>query len=94
MSFKIKRIISLVLSFSPIIFIILCIIFPDFIIDNNLIWPVFGIAFVLMILALASIFVLARCPRCNMPITPISLLTHPKQCPYCKEDYEIKEQES
>lgn len=90
MNFKVKRVLALVLSVLPIIFLVVSMIFSGMIIEHDLIMPIFVIAMVLIILGLVATFVLARCPHCHMPIMPISLITHSKKCPYCDKEYESK----
>ena len=88
MSFKVKRIISLILAVLPVIYLVLCIFMTDFIIEHDLIIAMFTVTFILLAAALLSIFLLARCPKCHLPVTPISLIRHSKVCPYCHQPYD------
>lgn len=93
MSFKSKRNISLLLTALPVIFMLACMIMADFIIKNDLLVVTVVIIAILIVLSLASTFVLTRCPHCNKPIPSVTLLMNNNTCPYCDKEYDKQDGE-
>lgn len=92
MSFKTKKILAILLSILPIIFVLLCIPFSGYINDNDLSTLVIGLAVVLTVLGFVSSFALARCPHCHLPIPTTSLLFTKDRCPYCDKLFDGEEE--